>query len=77
MKQEKPTQNSRILDYMKEFGSITQLEALRDLGIMRLASRISDLRDKQYPIRKRMVNGINRWGEPTRFAEYSLEEETT
>ena len=40
----KTTQNQRILNYLKEFGSITQLEALKDLGIMRLASRISELR---------------------------------
>lgn len=39
----KPTQNQRILDYIAEFGSITQFEALQDLGVMRLASRISDL----------------------------------
>lgn len=46
----KPTQNDRILDYIHEFGSITQMEALRDLGIMRLASRISDLKRLGYPI---------------------------
>ena len=40
----KPTQNQRILDYIERFGSITQLDALKDLGVMRLASRISDLR---------------------------------
>lgn len=40
----KPTQNQRILDYIRDFGSITQLDALQDLGVMRLASRISDLR---------------------------------
>ena len=27
------TQNERVLDYMQRFGSITQLEALSDLGI--------------------------------------------
>ena len=39
-----PTQCSMVLDYMRQFGSITQLEAIRDIGCMRLASRISDLR---------------------------------
>ena len=38
----KPTQNERIIRYMEYFGSITQVEALQDLGVMRLASRISD-----------------------------------
>lgn len=50
MKERKPTQAERILDYIREFGSITQIEALRDLGCMRLASRISDLRKQGYPI---------------------------
>ena len=31
-----PTQKERIRQYMEDFGSITPLEALRDLGIMRL-----------------------------------------
>lgn len=33
----RPTQNYRIIEYMQEFGSITQLEALRDLGVLLLA----------------------------------------
>ena len=35
----KTTQAQRVLDYIDEFGSITQLDALKDLGVMRLASR--------------------------------------
>ena len=46
----KPTQNQRVLDYMAETGGITQLEALNELGVMRLASRISDLRKRGYNI---------------------------
>lgn len=48
----KPTQNERIMDYIKEFGSITQFEAFKDLGVMRLASRISDLKRSGIPIVK-------------------------
>ena len=40
----KRTQAERVLDYIMEFGSITQIDALRDIGCMRLASRIADLR---------------------------------
>lgn len=46
----KPTQNQRILDYIEETGGITQLEALNELGVMRLASRISDLRKRGHKI---------------------------
>ncbi len=68
----KPTQNERILAYIAEFGSITQLEALRDLGVMRLASRISDLRRKGYNIVSEGVTVKNRWQEPCRIKRYKM-----
>lgn len=36
----KMTQQQRILDYLDEFGGITRLDGLRDLGIMNLPTRI-------------------------------------
>lgn len=71
----KQTQCDKVLEYMKQFGSITQLEALSDLGCMRLASRISDLRQQGYPIGRRMKTSKNRYGEDVHFAEYYLEED--
>lgn len=68
----KATQNQRILDYMVKFGGITQLEALRDLGVMRLASRISDLRKSGYNIRSETVTVKNRFEEECHVAKYSL-----
>lgn len=68
------TQNEKVLEYMKRFGDITQLEALSDLGIMRLASRISDLKKQDYKIKKEMVKSKNRFGDTVQFARYSLEE---
>lgn len=68
-----PTQNERILEYINQFGSITQLEALRDLGVMRLASRISDLRKKGYSINDKTETVENRYGEKARIKRYSLE----
>lgn len=72
MQHHKPTQNDRILSYMDEFGGITQLEAIRDLGVMRLASRISDLRKMGFPIVSNRVKVQNRWGEPCNVKRYSL-----
>lgn len=72
MANSKPTQNERILRYIDEFGSITQLEALKDLGVMRLASRISDLRKQGYPIASEVETVKNRWGEPCYIKRYSL-----
>lgn len=67
-----PTQNQRILDYIDEFGSITQLEALRDLGVMRLASRISDLKKQGYPVVSTMESINNRYGEKCFVKRYSI-----
>ena len=69
----KPTQNERILKYIAEFGSITQLEALRDLGVMRLASRISDLRRQGYSIISKREAVKNRYEETCYIKRYSLE----
>ena len=71
----KATQCDKVLAYMKQFGSITQLEALADIGCMRLASRISDLRQQGVPIGRRMKTGKNRYGDDVTFAEYYLIEE--
>lgn len=75
MQHSKPTQNERILRYINEFGSITQLEALKDLGVMRLASRISDLRKQGYPISSTVETVKNRYGEPCYIKRYSMVEE--
>jgi hypothetical protein len=68
----RPTQNQRILDYIAEFGSITQLEALQDLGVMRLASRISDLKRQGYNITSSIDVVKNRYGEKCRVKRYSI-----
>lgn len=67
-----PTQAQRILGYMENHGSITQLEALKDLGVFRLASRISELRRKGYKIESQMVKVDNRFGETCRVKRYFL-----
>jgi len=71
----KPTQNQRILDYIAVFGSITQIDALRDLGVMRLASRVSDLRSLGYPISSRMETVKNRYGEKCSIKRYYMKKE--
>lgn len=70
----KPTQNQRILDYMEQFGSITQLDAMKDLGVMRLASRISDLKRSGYPITSEVETVENRFGEKVHIKRYRMKE---
>lgn len=67
------TQSERIVRHLETFGSITSLEAMRDYGIMRLASRVSDLKKDGFPVRTEFVRGRNRFGEATCYARYSLE----
>lgn len=64
-------QCKRILDYLELYGSITPIEALRDLGIMRLAARIFDLRSRfGIDIEDEMVHDVNRMGEPIHYKRY-------
>lgn len=70
----KATQCDLVLEFMAANGSITPVEALDELGCMRLASRISDLKRMGHSIRKEMVEKKNRFGETVRFARYSIAE---
>ena len=67
-------QTDRILKYMHDFGSITQLEAMQDIGCMRLAARIADLKRDGHAIRREMETSKNRYGEETSYARYRLVE---
>ena len=69
----KQTQKDRILQYMKDFGSITRLQAFTDLGVQELPQRIHELR-KEYVIGDEIVNAKNRYGEPVQFKRYFLGE---
>ena len=53
-------QTVRILQYMRDFGSITQLEAIRDISCMRLVARIFDLKRYGYKIKKETETSKNR-----------------
>lgn len=71
-KEHKPTQNERILKYIDDFGSITDIEAYMDLGIRRLASRIHDLKSLGYPIVGEFETVKNRWEEKIRIKRYRM-----
>ena len=64
-----------IFEYMDEFGSITPLEAIRDIGCYRLSARISDIKKKGYPIKTEMISVKNRRGNLSKVAKYSLVKE--
>ena len=75
MSNSRPTQAARIIEYMQKYGGISQFEALRDLGVMRLASRISELRKRGYKIESKIEAVKNRFDETVYIKRYSLKEE--
>lgn len=68
------TQSERIIRYMQDFGSITPMQAFSDLGVTKLATRISEMRREGIRIHKEPVSSVNRYGDHVRFMRYSLEE---
>lgn len=72
----KTTQCDRILRHLRDYGTISSLEAVNEYGIMRLASRINDLKAQGVPILSETKVGKNRYGEDTHFSVYRIKEET-
>ena len=71
----KKTQADRVLAYIQTFGSITTLEAFRDLGVTRLSARIFELRARNINIDSTSVTSKNRYGENCTYAKYYLRKE--
>lgn len=69
-------QTELIIRHMQDYGSISSLTAMQEYGILRLASRISDLRAQGYAIVAETKTGKNRYGENTHYAVYRFKEET-
>lgn len=66
-------QKERIIKYMQDFGSITSLEAMKDLGITQLGARIDGLQKDGYCFKKVWERSKNRYGENVDYKRYSLE----
>ena len=76
-KEQKLTQCMKIVKYMNDFGSITPVQAMKDLGVMRLAARISELEAEGWQIEHERETGENRYGEKTTYARYRLKQAVT
>ena len=67
------TQNEKILRYLRAHKrGITQMDALERFGCMRLASRISDLRQMGFSIKTENIAVKNREGDTCYVARYTL-----
>jgi hypothetical protein len=69
------TQNEKILQYIQDFGSITTLQAFRDIGCTRLSGRIYDLKKQGHKFNREFVTSKNRYGENISYIRYSLKSE--
>lgn len=70
-------QCERILRHLRDHGTITQAQAMAEYGCMRLAARIADFKARGHHITSHTGYGINRYGERTAFAVYTLQEADT
>lgn len=68
------TQRDRIINYINEFGSITALEAVRDLGILQLSARLCELERQGIRFEKKQESSLNRFGEKVYYTRYSIAE---
>ena len=68
------TQQQRILQYMRDFGSLSPMEAFRDLGITKLATRISEMTRSGQAVTRQMEISHNRYGDTVRYMRYRLPE---
>lgn len=65
-------QKEQICDYIERFGSITPMEAFADLGITKLATRVSEMRAAGYFIDGEYETAKNRFGKTVRYMRYTL-----
>lgn len=68
----KTTQKDRILEYIRNFGSISSFEAYANLGITQLGARIDQLQKDGYQFKTEWEQRKNRYGEYVNFKRYYL-----
>ena len=68
----KTTQKQRIINYIRQFGSISSFEAYANLGITQLGARIDQLKKEGFKFRTEWESNTNRFGEKTDYKRYSL-----
>lgn len=69
----KKTNKDRVLEYIKQFGSITSLDAFRDLGNTRLSASIWLLRhEDDLEIESISESSKNRFGDNVSYFRYYL-----
>lgn len=68
------SQCGAVLQFIKEFGGISSMQAFEYLRITRLAARIHDLKRKGFKIKTEIRHTISCFGNDCSYAYYTLEE---
>lgn len=71
----KTNKTTEVLNYLKENGSITSMEAFTKFGATRLSAIIFTLRRRGYEIHNKDKTILDRYGNKCNFVEYVLEDE--
>lgn len=67
------TQEDMVLNHLRQYKTITSLEAIQEYGITRLSAKIYNLRHLGYLITNDWTSGTNRWGKKVNWVKYTLE----
>lgn len=66
------TKTQKVLNHLREKGSITSWEAIQLYGATRLSAIIFNLRKKGIEIKSEMTEFTDRYGDTFHFAKYVL-----
>lgn len=70
----KYSQRKRLVSFLKKHGSVSRMEAFKELGIVELSSRIGEINaEGEYLITSDWEHSVNQFGEPIRYKRYKLE----
>ena len=68
----RPAQCQRVIDWLTSHDELTTLEAITEIGVLRLSARISELKDDGFLFGCRWKEITNRYGETCRIKAYKL-----
>jgi hypothetical protein len=68
----KITQRDRVIQFMREHGSITAYEAFTEIACTQLSARICELEAEGYVFDKELIKTKNRYGDNTHYYRYRI-----
>ena len=69
------SQHQMILDFVRQNGSITPMDAFYYLGITKLSTRIGEMERRGIHFERKYESNVNRVGRPVIYMRYTLKEE--